>query len=471
MSLFRITVMLGLLLLVSIVMAAPVFADGYETIFSGWVDGGKILQENGCYLNFTTTSNCSVHLFVQSPNYPSSEVNLFEGHSYNYYDALRIYLVDADLSTNKALVDISKAASSGGSAGGTRLYCDVPGQNALGGDVVSFPVTIQNNDRDDRIYDLSASSPSGWSAWYNMGDKSVYKINVPGMQSRTVNLMVQTSGNTPVGEKKVTASIDGQNIDVYVHITSINQSVEVSAKVGSKIASIGDKIYYDFHLKNLQSKDNLYRLSVTGLPENWYYRFKESTGSMEEMAEVIVPSSSFKDLVLEIVPPYSVGVGDYNFTATMTAPDGTNVSNGLNLLLKSGTDMSVTTSKLAYDAKPGESFNIDLYVANSGRGSALTNVYPEAKAPEGWMVQVSPNRTNSIKAGDLQKFTINVVPPGNIVASDYEVNVKIFCDQAEKEKDYRVTIKTESYIPYIGGAIIIVVLVGLVFMYRKFGRR
>jgi len=82
---------------------------------------------------------------------------------------------------------------------------------------------------------------------------------------------------------------------------------------------------------------------------------------------------------------------------------------------------------------------IVVYVSNSGQGAALTNAYSDVQAPQGWLIQVSPNRTNSIKAGDSQAFNI--------------------------------TIQTESYIPYIGAAVLILVAAGLFFIYRKYGRR
>jgi uncharacterized membrane protein len=274
-----------------------------------------------------------------------------------------------------------------------------------------------------------------------------------------------------VGERKVWGYVDNTRFEVYVDITSANQSADVSYKVTSRIAYIGDKVTYDLHIKNVQAKENLYTLAVTGLPDNWYYRFKESTASTEEIAEAIIPASSQKDLVLEIVPPYSVSTGNYNFTAVVTTPEGVAIRKELTLTLKSGIGMSVDSNKLAYDAKPGEAFNIVVYVRNTGQGSALTNVYLDTTAPEGWLIQVTPNRTNSIKAGESQAFTMSVQPPGNIVASDYEVNVKVKSDQAEKEKDYRISIKTDSIIPYLGGGIIIVVVVGLILIYRKYGRR
>jgi uncharacterized membrane protein len=133
--------------------------------------------------------------------------------------------------------------------------------------------------------------------------------------------------------------------------------------------------------------------------------------------------------------------------------------------------MEMLSGKLAYDAKPGESFNIDVYVRNSGNGAALTNVYLETKAPDGWTVQVTPNRTASLTAGNSQAFRVKVTPPGNIVASDYDVTITAKSDQAEKEKDYRITVKVDSLVPYIGGAIILFVVVGLVLVYRKYGRR
>ncbi len=79
--------------------------------------------------------------------------------------------------------------------------------------------------------------------------------------------------------------------------------------------------------------------------------------------------------------------------------------------------------------------------------------------------------TTSLTAGNMQLFTVTVQSPGNIVASDYDVNVNVKSDQAASATDFRITIATSSIIPYVGGAIILLVIVGLVFIYRKYGRR
>jgi uncharacterized membrane protein len=351
------------------------------------------------------------------------------------------------------------------------LSSSIPGQRALGGDRVTFPITIHNNDAEGHTYTLGASSDTGWGLSFASAGKDVYKLFVPGSQSVTVDFVVQTSALAGLGEKRVTAKVDNSAIDLYVYITSVNQSANVYFDVSSKIASIGDKIAYSLKIKNLQSQENIYRLSASGLPANWYYRYKSDASSQEELAEVVIPAGGERNLVIEIVPPYSIGAGDYNFTASVTSPEGTTISKDLMLRLKSSVSMDMFSSRQGYDAKPGEMFEFDVYVRNTGNGAALTNVYLDTTAPDGWTVQVTPNRTNSISAGNAQTFKVKVTPPGNIVASVYDMDITAKSDQAEKARSYQVTVTVNSIIPYIGGGIILFVIVGLVLVYRKYGRR
>ncbi|WP_424358999.1 NEW3 domain-containing protein [Methanocella sp. MCL-LM] len=454
--------------------APALAAEEYTSIRSGSVASGEIVTIDGYFIKFDILNGSNAaRVNIRSAGYAEMNYTIIENQYCIYYSGLKVYIADINESSGTIMMDILKPTSGGssGPSSGTSLSCSTPGQTALAGDKVVFPIVIQNNNNEDKTYTLSATSGTGWSLRFTSGDKGIYKVFVPKMQSSTVNLEVSTNAATGVGEKKITATVDDKNIDLYVHITSINQSAEVTTKVTSKIASIGDKIYYDVRIKNLQSKENIYKLSATGLPENWYFRYKEDISSIEEMAEVVIPAAGEKNLLLEIVPPNSVATGDYNFKAVVTTPEAQQIEKDLMLRLKSSVDMSMTSSKLGYSAKPGEAFNIDVYITNTGNGAALTNVGLETKAPEGWLVQVTPNSTNSIKAGQTQTFRVKVTPPGNIVASDYDITIKAKSDQATKEKDYRITITVDSYIPYIGGAIIVLVVAGLFIVYRKYGRR
>ena len=374
--------------------------------------------------------------------------------------------------TWQAYVDTINAIDRDNYVTGTSLTSQTPGQTALAGDSVSFPITITNNNDGDRTYTLSASGASGWGLSFDLGGKSIYQVTVPKSQSQTVNFVVQTPYSASLGTQTFSVSTGDASMNVNVQITSVNASVSVTPKVSTVISYIGSKAFYSISLENLQSQDNDYKLSLTGLPnDNWYYAYLSSQTSTDEMAETIVPASSTQNIVLEIAPPYNAEAGTYNFTAIVSTSNGETISKNLTLQLKSGTGMSVSYDQLAYSSNAGDTIKIPIYVTNTGTAT-LTNVYASVTAPSGWVVTSSPNSTSTLQAGKTQTFYLSVQSPGNIVASDYSVVVTAKSDQeAAADDTFRITITTQSYIPYIGGGLILVVLVGLFFMYRKYGRR
>lgn len=473
----RIRLLLFLLAAVAVAAVLPAIStadSGYTSVFSNWVSNGTIQTVNGCSIIFNIYPNAtSVHIEVQGLA-GTEDITVGTGNPYYYSNLLLINVVSIDSNRSQAYVDIEKPVTSPTATPtptGTKIYCDTPGQLALAGDTVTFPIIIQNYDA-DRTYTLSASNDAGWTTGFQYNGKNIYEIFVPQGQSKTVSLVVKTTYATAVGEKHLTARADSNSISLGVSITSTNNSVEVSVPLDSVIASLGGNIYYDVSLQNLQPENIDYKLSVTGLPEGWYFRYVSARGSADEMAEAIVPASGTRNIVLQIVPPLSAQVGDYSFTAVVTTPDGVEITEDLTLKLKGSVSMSVTTDQLAYSTSPGQSFDIRVYVTNNGQGGSLTNVYPNVEAPSGWTVNVTPTTVNSIKPGETQIYTVSVLPPANIVPNVYAVNIAVKSDQSTSAtSNYQITITTSSIIPYLGGALVLAVIGGLVLMYRKYGRR
>jgi len=465
-----------LILTVLCILTFPtVLADtGYEILpSSGWIDDNKITEANGCYLMLeVNNSSHNMLLDIKKPDgFQEEKHNITPNLLFNYYDQLRIYVVDVNYAGGQAYLELSRpSGTTGGSANGTKIYCNFPGQTALGGDKVSFPIVIQNNNNDDRTYDLSASSDQGWNMSFSSGGTTIYKVDVPAKQSSTISLDIMTTSSSGIGERKATAKIGDEHLDLFVDITNVNHTTELSAKYTSAVASIGDKIFYELHIHNMQPNENDYMLSVTGLPDNWYYSFKEDMTSANEMAEVIVPASSDKTVYLQVAPPYSVQAGEYNLTAVVVAPNNDTMTKNLMLKLKSSANMLVRPEKISYDTKPGQAVEFDLPVENNGTGASLTNVRVESQAPTGWIVKVTPDNSN-IRAGEYQKFHVRVESPGSVQASEYPLTLKVTSDQTAISKDFSINVTTDSYIPYIGGAVIIVVAAALLLVVRKFGRR
>ncbi|CAJ36160.1 COG1470 family protein [Methanocella arvoryzae] len=471
---------LALCLATAAVSGAAEAKTSYVSVYSGWISEGSTTPQNslGVYVTPSFPNNSIAFnvtsLHIKSSYYSGNNALLSEGDSYDYYDVARITVLDTRVydGVPQAYIDIS-AITSVNRTEGTTMYSDTPGLVASAGDTVSFPIVIQNKDAVDHTYSLAASSPADWDTAFKYQNREIYQIYVPAAQSKIITLEVDTPYTASLGEQRFTVYANSYAINLKVDVRSVNESVEVLMPAGSSvIASLGNKAYYDITLENLQNEQNGYKLSVAGLPENWYYMYLDSRSSTSEMAEAIVAGGASKSLVLAIVPSNSAEVGEYNFTAVITTPDGVEVTRDLTLKLKGGASLSTSYDKLSYSSKPGQPFTINVYATNNGQGSALTNVYPSIEVPSGWTVSTSPESVSSIRAGETQVFKVTVQPPANIVASDYNVKVTVKSDQATADTlDYRINITADSYIPYIAGGIVVLVLAGIMVVIRKYGRR
>lgn len=174
------------MLLATMLVAAGALADaagdGYQSLASGLYDSGTVIPAGGYYVTVSVVNGSNaVNVIVNGPSVPDNDKaprNVVKGSSAYYGNYLRVYIVD--VVGNKTYVDISQpGGGSSGTASGTKVTCDTPGLTALAGGVVTFPISIQNNDNSDHTYTLRSSSDLNWKTWFNYGQKGVYMISVP----------------------------------------------------------------------------------------------------------------------------------------------------------------------------------------------------------------------------------------------------------------------------------------------------
>ena len=263
----------------------------------------------------------------------------------------------------------------------------------------------------------------------------------------------------------------GQTTDLgIVPLDKENFFAELRVKSPSRMAAIGSNPQYEMTLKNAGRNDDTYTLSVIGLPEQWYARFKESSGATEEVSEIYIPSGEEKSLYLDFIPPYSVGVGEYNFTAVIGSA-AREYEENLTLRLRGSYDMRTYAKSYRHDIDRGETLAFDMTVSNAGTGGALTNIEVNMSAPQGWRVTVDPASVASLEPGERATVQVTVVPPADIVAGEYKVVALVKCDQDEAEDEYRIVVKEQSYVAVLGLLVMAGVVAGLWYMFRKYGRR
>jgi len=272
-------------------------------------------------------------------------------------------------------------------------------------------------------------------------------------------------------EKKGVEARIGRTTDLgIVPLEKENFFAEIRVKSPSKVVAIGTNPLYEIVLQNVGRNDDTYALSVEGLAEQWYARFRESREAAEEVSEIYIPSGEEKTLYLDLIPPYSVDVGEYNVTVMIDSA-ARQYEENLTLRLRGSYDLRTSAKSYRHEINRGETLVFDMTVANAGTGGALTNVGINMSAPEGWRVTVDPASVASLEPGERATVKVTVVPPADIVAGEYKIVAAVKSDQARGDDEYRIVVKEQSYVAVLGLLVMAGIAAGLWYMFRKYGRR
>jgi uncharacterized membrane protein len=249
-----------------------------------------------------------------------------------------------------------------------------------------------------------------------------------------------------------------------------NYGLTIDVKSPLVTATIGNKPVYEILLSNVGKSDDIFDLSVEGLPVGWYGRYKLAADSTGSVSKLYIDAGSEKTVFLEIIPPYSVEKGDYAFNVSIGSSDNTYTEN-LEAKITGSSNMVVFSEKYRYDITKGDTADVSMSISNKGSGEALTNVRVEVSAPDGWNVRTTPSTIPSIQPGQKAAVNLKVTPPANIAASDYKISVKVISDQEEDTEEIRFIVSESSLVGIMGVLLLAGVCLGVFFYFRKHERR
>jgi uncharacterized membrane protein len=109
-------------------------------------------------------------------------------------------------------------------------------------------------------------------------------------------------------------------------------------------------------------------------------------------------------------------------------------------------------------------------VTNTG-STVLQNVAVTASAPTGWTTTFAPTTIATIQPGSAATVDATVQPSSDALAGDYDVTFTVTAGTATANVDIRTTVQTSPLWGFIGLALIVIVIVGLGWVFRRFGRR
>lgn len=381
-------------------------------------------------------------------------------------------LVAALLMTSLVLATVAPAVAA---ADGLEVTTPFPAVVVAPGNKVSFDLTVSSTRPAD--VDLSVSGvPAGWAASLIGGGFVVDAVAVSADKDGSVRLDVTvpadaTAGSTTV---RVTASGGGAqdvlSIGIRVDVEAAGQ-VTLTTTTPALTGSSTTDFKFDLQYKNDTAQDLTVSASAAG-PAGW--RVEANLAGAEQAASTVVKAGASQTINVTAQAAEGTPAGTYPITVTATAGDRTTTAD-LAIDVTGSYSMTLSTpgDLLSLRGSAGTATTQAFEITNTGT-APLTGVKLTGTPPSGWTVTFEPaDGIASIAPNASETITATIAPSSEAVAGDYVVTFKASATESTTGADaaLRFTVETSPIWALVGIAIIVLILGGLLYVFRTYGRR
>ncbi len=226
---------------------------------------------------------------------------------------------------------------------------------------------------------------------------------------------------------------------------------------------------FSVDVENRMDQDTDFDLSARG-PERWEIRFKPA---YEEklISSLRIKAGQSRSMTVTVRPHPSDGPGDYPIQVTVggerarAEAEFTVVLTGTHRL-----DMGTADGRLSLNARQGRAAHASLYLKNDG-SATLGNIRLLSFKPENWEVAFDPEKIETLGPGDVYQVEASITPADQALVGDYSVGVSARGERVSEELELRVTVRASTAWGWAGVGSIILVILGLVCLFIRLGRR
>lgn len=350
------------------------------------------------------------------------------------------------------------------------------------GENVSVDLKVFNKGRQDEIIELTVPSvPKGWTAMvktFSFGITGVY------MESdKTRNLTLKAEPDESVGPGKYTFLVKGQTQDgkltssgkVVITVKPKQEekkSKDVKITTSYPVLEGPTDATFEFSLEvqNKLDKDTVFNLAYEG-PPNWDIKFKPAYED-KYFSSLRIKKGQTESMAVEVKPYLLAEPNRYPLKVKVSSPEAKAEAEIMVVLtgtykLDAGTADGLLSLREAYQGKEA---NLSFYVKNSG-SAKQNNVKFLSFKPENWKVEFKPERLETLARGELKQVEVIITPAEQALVGDYSVTLSIEGEKAKRNLEFRVPVKASTAWGVIGLGIIVLVVVGLVVLFIRLGRR
>jgi uncharacterized membrane protein len=358
-------------------------------------------------------------------------------------------------------------------AGGLEVTTPYPSIAVAPGSSASFDLTITSATEGTASL-VVVGAPTGWKATIHGGGFVVQGVTAGPGKPGTARLDVEVPGDTTAttGNLRVEAKM-GSASDVLPITVLVNADVagDITLTTTSPTLTGASDATFSFPLTltNGTAQDQTVSATAKG-PAGWTVETKLAEA---QAASTVVKAGSSTTITVTATPPANAPAGHTDIDVTATAGTKT-IPGKLGIDITGTFKMTLSTpgDLLSAHGSAGSPMRQGLEVRNGGTGD-LAGVTVTATPPSGWTVTFDPaDGKVDVPAGTTPgTVTAIITPSKDAVAGDYVVSFTASNDQSRATQDIRFTVETSPIWALVGIGVIVLILGGLFYVFRTYGRR
>jgi uncharacterized membrane protein len=367
---------------------------------------------------------------------------------------------------------------------GIDMSTEYSGVTVKAGGTISFSLDFASLDGEGHDIALSVESmPDEWSGYFKGGSNEVTRVHINGSGDEeassitsglaTFSLTVPDEATEGTYTVELKADAGSGDTDVLELEISVNEQEAGQSTFSSEYpeqeGASGTVFSFDTTIVNNRSTAQSYALSAQ-TPEGWQVKFTPS-GESTNVVSVEVEAGSSLGMTITVTPTEMVEKGEYTIpVSAISSEDSLSEELAVNITGTYDVQLSTSDGRLSCDAYANKGTNITLTVTNNGNVD-LENLNLQSSVSTGWDVEFSESTIELLEAGASKEITATVTPSDNVITGDYVAVLSISNDLTSDSAEFRVTVKTTTTWGIVAIAIIVVLVLGLAGIFKKYGRR
>ena len=342
------------------------------------------------------------------------------------------------------------------------------------GSKVTFDLTVSSTEA--AIVSMAlAGVPAGWTASLLGGGNVVDAVTASPDAPGEVRLDVEVPADAGAATATIRVAANGGGATDVLPVTvrvDADAAGDVSLTTSTPVLTGASDATFSFDLQfqNDTPQDVTLSVAATG-PVGW--EVTPSLTGETQAASTVVEAGSTQSITVAVSPAGDAEAGPYPISVVATAGDRTATADlGIEITGSYSATLSTPDDLLSASGSAGTPTTIAFEITNTGT-APLTNVTLTGTPPSGWEVTFDPESIATIAPNGTGTVNAVVTPSGEAVAGDYVVSFRSSASEggADANASIRFTVETSPIWALVGLGIIGLILLGLFYVFRTYGRR